>query len=119
METVARGWRTGDARLAADCFAADAVYSEPPDRQLYRGRKALFEFFGGVTGPERPMRMEWHHLVFDEAQQVGAGEYTFELNRRYHGIVLVRIRDGVIANWREYQYESPLDWPTFVGENRF
>ena len=65
------------------------------------------------------MKMTWHHLAFDEATQVGFGEYTFQMNNRYHGIVVVRIRDGRIANWREYQYQSPLDWETFVDENRF
>jgi ketosteroid isomerase-like protein len=119
METVAAGWNAGDARRAADCFTEDAVYSEPPRKQFYRGRVALFEFFGGKEKPEPPMRMLWHHLAFDEAAQIGFGEYTFEMNKRYHGIVVVRIRDGRIANWREYQYQSPLDWEQFVDENRF
>ena len=119
METVAAGWNAGDARRAADCFTEDAVYSEPPRKQFYRGRVELFEFFGGKEKPDPPMKMTWHHLAFDEAAQVGFGEYTFQLNNRYHGIVVVRIRDGRIANWREYQYQSPLDWETFVDENRF
>lgn len=119
LETVAAGWNAGDARQAADCFTEDAVYSEPPRKQFYRGREALFEFFGGKEKPDPPMKMTWHHLAFDEAAQVGFGEYTFQMNKRYHGVVVVRIRDGRIANWREYQYESPLDWETFVDENRF
>jgi ketosteroid isomerase-like protein len=119
LETVAAGWNAGDARKAADCFTEDAVYSEPPRKQFYRGREALFEFFGGKEKPDPPMKMTWHHLAFDEAAQVGFGEYTFQMNRRYHGVVVVRIRDGRIANWREYQYESPLDWETFVDDNRF
>jgi hypothetical protein len=65
------------------------------------------------------MKMAWHHLVFDEASQVGAGEYTFEMNNRYHGVVMVHIRDGRIANWREYQYQSTLSFEEFAGENRF
>lgn len=119
METVAAGWNAGDARRAADCFTEDAVYSEPPRKQFYRGREALFEFFGGKEKPDPPMKMTWHHLAFDEAAQIGFGEYTFQMNNRYHGIVVVRVRDGRIANWREYQYPSPLDWETFVDDNRF
>ena len=65
------------------------------------------------------MKMTWHHLVFDEATQVGSGEYTFQMNNRYHGVVMVRIRDGKIANWREYQYRSPLSFEQFAGENLF
>jgi hypothetical protein len=29
------------------------------------------------------------------------------------------VRDGLIANWREYQHRSELDWDAFVGENAF
>ena len=119
METVSAGWNAGDARKAADCFTEDALYLEPPDKQFYAGRPALYEFFGGATKPEPPMKMTWHHLAFDEASQVGFGEYTFQMNRRYHGIVVVRIRDGKIANWREYQYESKLDWKDFVAKSPF
>ena len=119
MRTVSDGWNAGDARKAADCFTQDAVYSEPPRKQFYRGRAALYEFFGGGTKPDPPMRMTWHHLVFDEATQVGSGEYTFQMNKRYHGVVMVRVQDGRIANWREYQYESPLSFEEFAGENLF
>jgi hypothetical protein len=119
MTTVSAGWNEGDARKAADCFTADAVYSEPPRKQFYKGRAALFEFFGGGEKPDPPMRMAWHHLVFDEATQIGAGEYTFQMNNRYHGIVMVKVREGRISNWRECQYQSTLPWDEFVNENAF
>jgi ketosteroid isomerase-like protein len=119
METVAAGWNEGDAHKAADCFTEDALYLEPPDRQFYSGRPALYEFFGGAKKPEPPMKMTWHYLAFDEDSQVGFGEYTFQMNRRYHGVVVVRLRGGKIANWREYQYESPLEWKEFVRKNEF
>jgi ketosteroid isomerase-like protein len=119
METVSAGWNAGDARKAADGFTEDALYLEPPDKQFYAGRPALYEFFGGATKPEPPMKMAWHHLAFDEAAQVGFGEYTFQMNRRYHGVVVVKIRGGKISNWREYQYESKLDWKAFVAKSPF
>jgi ketosteroid isomerase-like protein len=119
LGTVAAGWNEGNARKAADCFTEDALYLEPPDRQFYAGRSALYEFFGGATKPEPPMKMTLHHLAFDEASQVGFVEYTFQMNRRYHGIVVVKIRGGKIANWREYQYESKLDWKDFVAKSPF
>jgi|SRR5215469_5337503 len=80
METVAEGWNGGNARLAASCFAENAIYSGPPSPG-HRGRKALYEFFGGDKGRELPMHMIWHHLVFDPAQQIGAGEYTFRYRK--------------------------------------
>jgi len=119
MNTIAEGWNSGNARVAADCYTDDAVYTEPPDKQLYIGRQALYEFFGGGERPEPPMHMIWHHLAFDEESQAGFGEYTFQMNNRYHGIVIVKTRDGKISHWREYQYRSDLVWQDFVGESMF
>lgn len=118
MRSVAAGWNEGDARKAADCYTEDAVYTEPPDKQVYRGREALYAFFKDVR-PAPPTRMVWHHLAFDAREQVGFGEYTFHGNSRYHGIVVVKLRDGKISRWREYQYKSDLPWEEFVRENRF
>jgi len=119
METVARGWNTNNARLAADCFAEGALYSAPPDPKIRRGKKELFEFFGGLSGRPRPMQMTWHHLAFDPPRQIGFGEYTFTYKERTHGIVVVHIVDRHIANWREYEHVSPLSWEQLVGENKF
>jgi hypothetical protein len=119
MKIVADGWNEGDARKAADCFDEDAVYLEPPEKQLYHGRAELYEFFGGDTGTDVPMKMTWHHLAFNEEEQVGFGEYTFQMNNRYHGIVVVKIEAGLIKSWREYQYRSELIWEEFTSQNRF
>ncbi|HJR81509.1 MAG TPA: nuclear transport factor 2 family protein [Anaerolineales bacterium] len=119
MQTVAEGWNEGNAHKAADCFSEDAIYVEPPDRQLYHGRAELYEFFGGDSGPDRPMKMTWRHLAFNEEEQIGFGEYTFAMNRRYHGIVVVKIESGRIKGWREYQYQTELNWKDFTGRNPF
>jgi hypothetical protein len=120
MNEVAAGWSANDARRAAEAFHPDAIYSEPPDKQLYRGRETLFRFFGGPAGRKQRMTMTWHHLSFDEASQVGAGEFTFAWEGgQVHGMVSIRVRDGLIGNWREYFYESPLTWQAFQGANRF
>lgn len=119
MQTVAEGWNEGNARKAADCFTEQAIYTEPPDKQIYKGRDALFKFFGGDEGRKEQMKMTWHHLVFDEKRQVGAGEFTFEYGGKVHGMVIVKVSNGKISNWREYWYESALDWEPFTGENKF
>jgi hypothetical protein len=119
MQTVASGWSEGNARKAADCFAKDAIYTEPPDKQVYKGRDALFQFFGGEEGRKSAMKMIWHHLMFNETKQVGSGEFTFEYGGKVHGMVIVKIVDGKIKNWREYWYESNLTWEKFIGENKF
>ena len=119
LQTVADGWNSNRASLAADCFADDAIYSAPPDAEIRRGKRQLFDFFGGGKGRDQPMQMKWHHVIFDEEQQIGVGEYTFTYRIRTHGVVVVRIVNGKIANWREYEKESPLEWKQFVGENLF
>ena len=119
MQTVSAGWSEGNARKAANCFSEDAIYTEPPDKQLYKGRDALFKFFGGKEGRKSEMKMTWHHLMFNEAKQIGSGEFTFEYGGKVHGMVIVKIVDGKIKNWREYWYESDLSWEKFIGENNF
>jgi hypothetical protein len=119
MNQLAEAWNANEARRAVELFTQDAVYSAPPDGRVRRGRDELLSFFGGPNGRPRPMRMEWHHLVFDEASQIGAGEYTFTYGVRTHGVAMVRIVGGRIANWREYEQASPLGWEEFMGPNRF
>jgi hypothetical protein len=119
MQTVADSWNKGDARKAADCFVENAIYSEPPDKQLYKGRIELFKFFGGNEGRKSAMKMTWHHLVFDEREQIGAGEFTFESGSKAHGVAMIKVAKGKISHWREYWYESDLDWEKFIGENKF
>jgi hypothetical protein len=128
MQTIADGWNEGNARTpalaggareAADCFSEDAIYVEPPDKQLYRSRAELYEFFGGDNDMDLPMKMTWHHLAFSEEDQIGFGEYTFEMNGRYHGIVVVKIEAGLIKHWREYQYQTGLNWEEFTSQNPF
>ncbi|RPH69630.1 MAG: hypothetical protein EHM78_14580 [Myxococcaceae bacterium] len=119
MEQVAAGWREGNAAKAVECFTEDALYEEPPRKQFHSGRADLFEFFGGEKGTAKPMHMIWHYLAFDPISQVGAGEYTFRLNRQYHGVVMVKLRDGRIARWREYQTESSLSFEEFSAATRF
>jgi SnoaL-like domain len=117
LETIARAWSTGDPQTAAECFTEDAVYVEPPDRQRYVGRAELFELSGGEQPP--PMSMTWHHLAFDDARQIGFGEYTFRGRRQYHGVVIVQLRGERISRWREYQYHHEADWTEFIGDSRF
>ena len=118
LDSVAAGWNSNRAESAASCFTEAAVYLEPPDRQLYRGRPALREFFAASIVPPRSDRMRWHAMAFDSVRQVGFGEYTYRGRQNYHGIVVVHLEGGLIRSWREYQYGSPLSWEAFVGPSR-
>ncbi|WP_128543707.1 nuclear transport factor 2 family protein [Larkinella soli] len=119
MQTLAAGLNENNAYKAADCFALDALYTEPPNRKNFRGRHKIFDYFGGIKGRPTLMKMTWHHLAFDEQTQIGSGEFTLSSGNTIHGMVSVRIRDGLIGNWREYFYESPLDWNAFILQNPF
>jgi len=37
LHTLAEAWNTGNTVKAVACFTADAVYLEPPDKQIYKG----------------------------------------------------------------------------------
>jgi hypothetical protein len=116
---IAKGWNEGNAAFASQYFDDNAVYEEPPKKQLYKGRNEIFEFFGGDTGFEIPMKMEWHNLAFNEEKQIGFGEYTFAMNNQYHGIVVMKFENGKIVRWREYQYKSTEGWDDFAAESKF
>lgn len=113
LQTVADGWNAGDARMAASCFAEDAVYVEPPNLQRYVRRQQLAEFFG--RGAD--FSMTWHRVAFDEEEQAGFGEYTLTVVGEFtlHGIAAVEIEDGLISGWREYQYRSDLPFQEFAA----
>lgn len=118
MDDVADAWMRGDTDRALARFSDDARYVEPPDVQRYVGRDELRVYFGGDDPP--PMSLTWHHLVFDDVEQVGAAEYTYRgQGSTFHGVALIRIEDDLIADWREYQARSELDWETFSAGNRF
>jgi len=119
VNTIAKGWNEGNAKIAAQFFSVDAVYVEPPKKQLYHGKTEIFNFFGGERGHEKPMKMKWHNLSFNEKEQIGFGEYTFSMNNQYHGIVVMKFDSAKISKWREYQYKSDLNWKDFTGESEF
>ena len=119
MNEVASGWNQNDAHRAASCFTEDASYSSVPNPKSRKGRLDLYQWFGGAHGRPKPMKMEWHHLIFDPEQQIGVGEYTFKYEVQTHGMVIVKFKNGLISNGREYEKESPKSWTELCGENCF
>lgn len=110
LEAIAAAFNEGRPTDAAACFTEDALYLEPPDRQRYVGRAELVEFFG----PD-PMVFGWHGIAYDEASGTAYGEYTFRGRNQYHGVVVAAFRDGLVASWREYQYQSDLPFEEFTS----
>lgn len=117
MQTVADGWNTSKPQKSVECFTDDVVYMEPPDKQLVMGKDNLFKYFDNP----KPMKLVWHHLMFDEEKQIGSGEFTFTMKGRQgnHGVVIVELENGKIKFWREYYQLSDLDFNDFIStENK-
>ena len=118
MHTIQSAWSEGNAREAAGCFTENAIYSSPPARG-HQGRENIYQHFGGAKGLAMPMKIEWHHLVFDPTQQLGMAEFTYQYHLQANGVVVLKFSNGLISNWREYDVPSDLIWSKFVGPNDF
>lgn len=115
LERFAHAWSTQDTELGLECFAEDAVYSEPPDIQLYRGHGELRPYFAALTSGTR---MTFHTIAFDEMTQRGFGEYTFGSGRgdmADHGVAVCEVADERITVWREYQRKGPAAFEDFLA----
>jgi len=77
------------------------------------------DFFSNGKNSAKSMKMEWRHLLFNEQDQIGAGEFTLEGHRDYQGMVIVKIEKGKISNWREYRFASHESWEKLTRENQF
>jgi len=116
MERLADAWSRQDTERGVACFTDDAVYMQPPDEQLFRGRAELRKYFGALK-PGTTMKFE--HLAFDERAQRGFGEFTFGsvgAAKADHGVTVVEVREGRIASWREYFVEGPAAFPDFIAQ---
>lgn len=110
LEKISLCWRQKDYNRAASFFSHEVRYADPLN-YAFQSRAELLDFFCADEGFEQ--KNVWHNFVFDEQTQTGAVEYTYEGTHRYHGVALVKIKNGEITHWREYQHISKLDWEVF------
>jgi hypothetical protein len=116
LKSLADAWSRRDYNSAASFFAEDVRYGDPL-RYSFGNRAQLQAFFEADEGYEQ--KTVWHTIIFDESIQVAAAEYTYEGTYRYHGVVLIRLKDNKIWRWREYQHIDDRDWKTFVSSTLF
>jgi SnoaL-like domain len=116
LEGLARAWHEKQYEQAASFFAENVAYGDPT-RYTANGRDELLQFFKDDEG--YPQHTTWHNVVFDEAQQIGAVEYTYIGTYQYHGIVIAKVKDDMITHWREYQHISDQDYETFARQTLF
>ena len=103
LTSLSNGWANKRYGEVADHFAEDTFYSDPKN-YTFTNRESLQRFFEDDSGCEQSCT--FHNSVFDELQQLGAAEYTYVGTYRYHGTVWIKVSDGKIASWREYQHKS-------------
>lgn len=116
LDRFAALWGAREYRMLVEHFAPDVHYADPLRYRL-EGRAALFDFFDNDEG--LPQSTVWHTTMFDEATQTGTAEYTYTGTHRYHGVAIVRLHDGLVTHWREYQHVDARDWNDYVGTTRF
>lgn len=116
LEHLAALWTARDYAMLVQRFAPDVHYADPLRYRL-DGRDALLAFF--ENDDDLPQRTQWHVAVFDATTQTGAVEYTYDGTHRYHGVALIRLADGLITHWREYQHVDARAWHEYVGTTRF
>jgi SnoaL-like domain len=116
LDKLADAWKRRDYSTAAHCFAAQVRYGDPL-RYSFQDIDSLRSFFEADDGQEQ--RVEWHTVLFDELDHVGAVEYTYSGSHNYHGVAIVRVEGGVITHWREHQHIDDRSWLEFAGATVF
>lgn len=116
LEALAAAWQRKDYAAAAELFAEEIQYADPL-RYALDGKAQLRAFFEADEGYAQCT--VWRAMVFDEEQQMGFAEYTFDGTHRYHGAVIIKVQNDKITHWREYQHIDPRDWPDYAGSTAF
>jgi hypothetical protein len=109
LDCLAEAWRQKDYEKAISFFADQIIYVDPL-RYRFENRAALLAFFENDVGHDQYIK--WHHILFNEALQLGAAEYTYKGTHLYHGVVMIHVAESGITQWREYQYIAPKETPS-------
>ncbi|MBI1763360.1 MAG: nuclear transport factor 2 family protein [Acidobacteria bacterium] len=108
LQALAAGWQQRDYATVVSYFAEDVRYADPL-RYSFENRQDLQAFFEHDEGLEQST--VWHNVIFDEAQQVGVVEYTYDGAWCYHGTVWIRVQDGP-DGWRRLRIGASISTPT-------
>lgn len=116
LDRLAKAWANRDYKTAAETFAEDVRYADPL-RYTFTERVSLRAFFEADDGREQ--KTTFHTVIFDEPRQIAAVEYTYDGSHRYHGVALIRLKNGLITHWREYQHIDQRSWLEFTSGTEF
>ncbi len=118
MKAYGDARQAGNIQKALECFTEDAILSSPP-APAHQGRETLFQLFGGDRKDPVPVKIQWHHFVFDPKEQIGAVEFTIQYHLQTHSVAFIKLSHGLISNWRQYDVANGMEWYRFVGDNSF
>ena len=97
-------WLAEDLDGYMDCWADDMVIDVPG--RTITGKAAYRELAAGSFTWARPVDFEFHHLAVDGdvvlCEFSGAGERPDGTRFAWDGMGRGVLRDGLIAEWREY-----------------
>jgi hypothetical protein len=116
LNRLAEGWAKRDYAGIMNAYAPEVRYADPT-RYRFNNREELRAFFEDDQGLDQ--RTDWRTVIFDEARQLAAVEYTYQGTHRYHGVALVRLENDQITHWREYQHTDPRDHAEFLSGTAF
>ncbi|GAC1501498.1 MAG: hypothetical protein NVS1B14_05920 [Vulcanimicrobiaceae bacterium] len=106
LEELVAAWQTGDAHRAAAFFAADAVFHEARHAPI-TGRQAISAHFTRFFRDGPLWRFDVDEIVVEAPR--AALTYRFSIKgkagawRERAGCAVVRLTDGLIVLWREYE----------------
>lgn len=96
----------GDADVAANLFAEDAIYEEPPHFR-FEGREAIRAFFRDFAARHSAARFTVLRFAADPERSLLAAEWEWrylsasdQQERAFSGMSFIAFAGGRIASWR-------------------
>lgn len=112
FERRRQAWLTGDLDGYLACWTDDMVLLTPTRSEPLRGKDAYAEVARHAFATGRPSRLDFHHLAVDGdvvlCEFSGEGEREDGSRFAWDGMGRGLLRDGLIAEWREYW--NPADF---------
>jgi ketosteroid isomerase-like protein len=105
VRELAGAWGKNDALRAAAFFAPDGVYAQPGHAPVC-GREAILAYFLRFFREGPPWRMAVDHVIVQGERAALVYRFSVQGNdnrwQEREGCAVVRMHDGLIAEWREY-----------------
>jgi ketosteroid isomerase-like protein len=112
FERRRQAWLSGDLDGYLACWTDDMEILTPTRAEPLRGKAAYADLARRALEQGRPLRLDFHHLALDGdvvlCEFTGAGERPDGTRFSWDGMGRGRLRDGLIAEWREYWNPADL-----------